>query len=305
MPRRRLKRNHLKCNTVRTQPPIQAVIRLPPKQYLVTALNSLVSTLRTVVDIAMQKQLTFLAASVAYYAFVSLLPALLLLLVVSTTLGGVALGEALVARTGDFLTPVGQSAIMGTIENAPSAGGVTLLSLAFLSWGTLKVFRALDMAFLMVYDQTDTSSIRRQFTDAIVVLFGVGGGIVLMIGMGAVLAFLPLGPAGWLVGLLGLPAILTTVLLPLYHRFPNPPISFRAALPGAVVAAIGWTVLQAGFQLYAAYAVSNQLYGIVGGLLLLATWLYIAAILIILGAILNRVLADSDVSIDRQLQHAG
>lgn len=263
------------------------------------------STLRSVLTIASQKQVTFLAASVAYYAFVSLLPALLLLLVVSSTVGGVALGERLVAQSGEFLTPVGQSTIMAAIDDAPGVGGVTLLSLAVLSWGTLKVFRALDMAFLVVYDQTDTAGFRRQITDAIVVVFGIGGGIALTIGVAAALAVLPVGLGGWIVGLLGLPAVLTVVLLPLYHRFPNPPIPFREALPGAVVAAVGWTVLQAGFQLYAASAGAYQLYGIVGGVLLVATWLYIAAIVIILGAILNRVLATDSLTVDRQLQHPG
>lgn len=256
-----------------------------------------VATTKAVVQRARDAEVTFLAAAVAYYAFVSLLPALLLLLVVATTIGGEAFADRLVTQTSTFLTPAGQAAITRAIRDASGAGGATVVGIVVLLWSTLKVFRALDTAFLAVYGQHDTAGFRDQFVDAVVVLVGIGGSIAVMVVLGVVLPALPLGPAGWIVGLLTLPAILTLVLLPLYHRFPNPPVPPRQALPGAIVAAIGWTLLQAGFQLYAATAVQYQAYGVVGGILLLVTWLYIAAIIVLVGAILNAVLAGSETDV--------
>jgi hypothetical protein len=49
--------------------------------------------------------------------------------------------------------------------------------------------------------------------------------------------------------------------------------------------------MQAGFQLYASVA-STSAYGIVGGVILLVTWLYLAGAVMILGAVINVVLAE-------------
>lgn len=253
--------------------------------------QAVVSTTKAVVATAREKEITFLAAAVAYYAFASLLPALLLLLVVATTLGGESVAERLVTLTGEFLTPAGQDAVGNAIANAPGAGGATVVGVAVLAWSTLKVFRALDTAFLTVYGQTDTAGLGGQLRDAVLVVLGIGGGMVITVGLGVALAALPLGPFGWLVGILGLPGVLALALLPVYRQFPNPPIPLREALPGAVFAAVGWTLLQAGFQLYAASATQYAAYGVIGGILLLVTWLYLAANIVILGAILNAVLA--------------
>jgi len=266
-----------------------------PQQKPVHArIRAAVSTTKAVVATARDTEITFLAAAVAYYAFASLLPALLLLLVVATTLGGVSVADRLVTLTSDFLTPAGQDAITDAIANAPGAGGATVIGVAVLAWGTLKVFRALDTAFLTVYGQTDTAGFGGQFRDAILVVLGIGGGMVVMVVLAVALAALPLGPFSWLVGVFGLPGVWALALLPVYRQFPNPPIPVREALPGTVFAAVGWTLLQAGFQIYAAGATQYAAYGVIGGVLLLVTWLYLAANIVILGAIINAVLAGVD-----------
>jgi YihY family inner membrane protein len=126
------------------------------------------------------------------------------------------------------------------------------------------------------------------------VLIGIGGGIGIMVVLAVVLAALPLDTGSRVVGVLGLPAVLTLLLVPVYRQFPNPPIPIRGALPGTLFAAVGWTLLQAGFQLYAASATQYTAYGVIGGILLLVTWLYLAANIVILGAIINAVLAGVD-----------
>ena len=256
--------------------------------------RSLAATIKAVVATARDKQITFLAAAVAYYAFVSLLPALLLLLVVATSVGGASVAERLVTLTGEFLTPTGQEAVAGAIANAPGAGSATIVGLAVLAWSTLKVFRALDTAFLTVYGHGHTASLGGQLRDAILVLIGIGGGIGIMVVFAVVLATLPLNTGSQVGSVLGLPAVLTLLLVPVYRQFPNPPIPIRDALPGTLFAAVGWTLLQAGFQLYAASATQYTAYGVIGGILLLVTWLYLAANIVLLGAIINAVLAGVD-----------
>lgn len=275
--------------------------------------SSPLEQLKTIVAVAQRTQITFLAASIAYYAFVSLVPSLLLAFIVASTIGGDAFAERLLSATQGVLTPAGQDTIVTALESTAGRGGVTIVGVVLLVWGTLKVFRALDTAFLMVYGQTQSASILDQFRDAILALASIGIGVLSMILVGVAITTLPLGEFGRLVGVLALPGVLFVVFLPLYRQFPNPPISTRTAVPGAIVAAIGWTLLQAGFQLYAVNAAQYQLYGVLGGILLLVTWLYLAAILVMVGAVVNAVLAGNvgmdagDVigpagAIDRQLQ---
>lgn len=256
--------------------------------------RSRLTTARAVARAARAQQITFLAASVAYYAFVSLLPALLLLLVVATTVGGEAFADRVLSMTGEFLTPAGQETIAEAFENAAGRGGATVLGVAVLLWSALKVFRALDTAFQTVYGTTETASFGGQLRDAVTALASIGLGVIAMVGVGGLVATAGFGFVLEFAGVLLLPALLTVVFLPVYYVFPDVQMTLRGALPGTVFVAIGWTVLQAGFQVYAAGAGQYRVYGVVGGVLLLVTWLYIAALLVILGAVVNEVLAAGD-----------
>ncbi|WP_418280976.1 YihY/virulence factor BrkB family protein [Halorubrum sp. DTA98] len=242
----------------------------------------------------MDQNVTFLAASVAYYAFVSLIPALLLLVVIASSVFGEAIAGQLLSATGEFLTPAGQETIELAVASAQGRSGATVLGVAVLLWSTLKVFRGLDTAFLQVYGVEEQVGFLDQLTDATSVVVGIGLGLGAMVAVGAFLAAVDAVPFVGTVSILLLPVLLTVVFLPMYYLLPNPEVTVREALPGAVFAAIGWTVLQAGFQIYAASAGQYQVYGIIGGILLLVTWLYIAAIVVVLGAIINVVLAGHE-----------
>ncbi|MFA9516273.1 YihY/virulence factor BrkB family protein [Halopenitus sp. H-Gu1] len=265
-------------------------------------IDATVETLRAIVRTVQDEDVTFLAASVAYYAFISLIPSLLLLVSVASFLLGDAFAAAVLAGSRQFLTPVGQDAVTTAIASAEGRTGATLLGAAVLVWSTLKVFRGLDTAFREVYGGEEPSTFLEEFSDAVSVAVGIGSGIVVMVVIGALIATPGIGRLtgvariAEIVGFLVLPLVLTIVFVPMYYILPNRRMTVREALPGAVLAAVGWTLLQAGFQLYAAGAGQYQVYGVLGGILLLVTWLYLAAIVIIVGAVCNAVLAD------RQLQ---
>ena len=273
--------------------------------------TSAVDTGRLVVDAAMDQNVTFLAAGVAYYAFVSLIPALLLLVVVASTVFGEVVAGQLLAATGDFLTPAGEEAIATAVVSAQGRSGATVLGLVVLVWSTLKVFRGLDTAFLQVYGVEEQVTFIEQLVDAASVVVGIGVGIAVMVAVGALVAAVDTLPLVDVTSVVLLPVLLTVVFLPMYFLLPYPEVSVEEALPGAAFAAIGWTVLQAGFQVYAVSAGQYQVYGVIGGILLLVTWLYVAAIVVVLGAVINVVLAEGrsaledgiDVVCDRQLQH--
>lgn len=82
------------------------------------------------------------------------------------------------------------------------------------------------------------------------------------------------------------------VFAALYKYTPCSRLRWRDVLPGAVFTTIGWLLTSLGF----AYYVNNfwnlrLLYGSIGGLIALLVWLYLSAMLVILGGEINAVIA--------------
>jgi len=171
---------------------------------------------------------TFLAAAIAYYAFVSLIPALLLLVVVATAVFGEAIAvELLAAAAGDFLTPAGQEAVAGAISSAGGRTGASVIGVAVLLWSTLKVFRGLDTAFAELYGVKEPPDFVKQLADAASVVLAVSVGIGVMVAIGAFVAAADVVPAVEAASILVLPAFLAVVFLPMYYLLPEPDIGLR------------------------------------------------------------------------------
>jgi len=179
---------------------------------------------------ARDEQVTFPSAAVAYCAFVSIVPLLLLDTVVGTAVGGTELVDA--------------------VESLPT-----------------------------------------QLLDALVVLGTIPLAVVAAIAVAFIVPTLGVIPYANLSSVVTLLLSLTLLLLPACYVFPNVPMSVGHALPGAVFAATGWTVLSETFRVYARFAGRAEVYGFLGAALLLVTWLYVGAIIITLGAVLNAVLS--------------
>jgi|AntDeeMetagen134_2_1112570.scaffolds.fasta_scaffold00570_11 membrane protein len=252
------------------------------------------ATVRSVIDGVSENNVTFLAASIAYYAFFSVVPLLLLTLSIGSLVGGEAFAERIVSLVGEQLSSSGESLVSSALENPDGRTGASAVGLVGLAWSAIKVFRAVDTSFDRIYVSDVTTSLVRQIRNGLTVLVLVGLGIVVMIGVGTFIRRATIvGPL--FVDVFGLVALLVglmIVFLPLYYVMPPKAMTVRKALPGTVVAAIGWIGLQIGFQIYTTYAASFEAYGILGGVLLFLTWLYFGAILLLLGAVVNAVVAD-------------
>jgi len=267
-------------------------------------MNRTVAVGWTLLSVVRDSQLTLLAAAIAYYAFASLLPLFLVVLTVASAVGGDALAKAVVTQLSGALTPSGESLVRNALTNASGRGSVTAIGLAILLWSGLKLFRGLDTAFSMVYGTEQSVTLLTKARNAVTALVAVGAAIGAVVLAAVAAGIVGLSTAG-IPTVVGLPFVLTVAFLPLYYIFPDVEMTLRDAVPGAVFAAVGWTVLSAAFQVYAVRARSAVLYGILGAVLLLVTWFYVGGIVLLLGAVLNGVLAG-DVGAesieDRQLQ---
>lgn len=84
-------------------------------------------------------------------------------------------------------------------------------------------------------------------------------------------------------------ALLSAGLAAAFHFVPRSRPAFRHVMPGAVLTTALLTVLKGVFALYLSRLTSYSAYGIVGGMLALATWIYLSSQLVIFGATLTRV----------------
>ena len=245
-----------------------------------------------------ETQVSLLAAAIAYYAFVSMVPLVVLAIAVATTFGAEAFVDRIVSLATGLLTPEGEVLLRSALTAREGLGGVTVAGFAVLLWGALKAFRALDRAFSLVYGSTEVVSLVHALGEAVLALAAVGAGVAATVVVGAVASLLP----GQLPGGLGAVALFLTlfvVFLPLYFLFPEVDLTVREVLPGAGLAALGWTVLGSAFQLYATFASSASVYGLLGAVLLVLAWFYFAALLLLLGAALNAVLSGHTPDTDQ------
>ncbi|QRV15406.1 YihY family inner membrane protein [Haloterrigena salifodinae] len=244
---------------------------------------------KTVVGGIQEKNVPFMAASIAYQAFISLLPLLVLVFFLVTFAGGDAFAEQVSAATEGFLPDSGQLLIENAIEGSPASAGSTIVGLVVLLWGSLKIFRGLDTAFSEIYGTTNENSFFDQIHDALIVFGVIGGALIFAAVATAIVAFLPEIPFLGVAQSILLFVVLAIAFFPMYYYFPDVGSSKRQVVPGVVVAALGWTLLQSLFRVYVSFASSSESAGPLGAILLLLTWLYFGGMILLVGAVVNAV----------------
>jgi len=255
--------------------------------------GDVVSFLRTVVEVVRSKNVPFMAASVAYSAIISLLPLALLVLILASVLGGQRLRADVMSITETYLTPTGQDVLIDPLSSAFDQTELSILGLIVLAWGAFKVFRSLDTAFSTIYETRRKNDFVDQIRDGLVVSIAGTVAVIAVALAGLAFRLVPSIPFLHFLSPLFLIVALILVFLPVYYVFPDVEVTFRGAVPGAFVAAVGWAVLEIGFGVYVGMSSTSELYGVIGGAILFVTWLYFAAFLVLLGAVTNVVLAGS------------
>lgn len=259
----------------------------------------LLSVGRTVLQTIKEREVTFMAASISYYSFVSLIPLLVLAVIVALFVGGDTLKQQILEYASQNL-PAGFDLIQGALEAETAQGGLGLVSLGLTIWGALKIFRGVDVAFSRIYG-SEAGGLLDQVRDGLIVLGSVGLGVA---GIGVLTSVMTIVqfPLIDLISPLVLLVTLCVAFFPFYYVLPDVDAKPREALPGTLFAAVGWTLLGTGFGIYAGAAASDGTGGAaaVGAILLLLTYFYFSGMLLLSGAVVNAVIAGRVT--DRQVQ---
>ena len=254
-----------------------------------------VGFLRTVVARVRDDDVPFMAASIAYNAFVSLFPLLVLLFIAVTIVGDEQLAGRVVELTEGVFPQSVRELLGDAISDRDGVGGAgaSIIGVVTLVWGSLKIFRGLDKAFSEIYRTGAKNAFLDQIRDGLVVLVALGIGVVGMTGAMAVFGVYE-GPLSRVVSLVVLVVGLSLAFLPLYRFFPDRELGWVDALPGALFAAVGWMVLQSLFRMYVQFSSRGDTSELLGAVLLLLLWLYLAGLVLLLAAVVNAVLLGEE-----------
>lgn len=244
----------------------------------------------TVARVADEHDIKYPAATFAYYAFVSFVPLLLLVLVI--------VGERFAGRiytaAPRFLTPDAQRLVYEATASASGRIGVAAFATVVLVWSGVNV--ALD--FRTVFERienTDADQSSHRLRNGGIALGSLCLAILSIVLISILFSLPPFGPVVAVVGPIVLFGALTAAFLPLYYVPSRLLTSPSAALPGALTAAFGWTVLHGVVLFYARNAARYAIYGVLSGIILILTTLYIAAFVLLTGIVVNTILAaDTD-----------
>lgn len=236
-----------------------------------------------------------LAALIAYYAFISLFP---LLLVFVTILGFVLQGDPALQREilkgtlGQF--PIISTELEETFAGSGTALGIGLVLTLLAGFGVTNVSQvAFNRIWHVPFTERPNFLVRRLrglwlllVLGALTILSTVAGGFVgasnhASAGAGALIA-------GVLVSLVANLALFMSA----FNLLTAAELSWRQLLPGAVLAAVLWTLLQYFGGLYISHELKRNgpLYGSFALVLGLLAWLYLGAQLTLIAAEVNVVL---------------
>jgi len=239
----------------------------------------------------------YLAALITYYGFLSLFP---LLLIFSTVLGFLLPGNpALQQQLID--SALGQFPIIGdqlgsTAQPLRGSGWGLTIGILVALYGGLGVAVAIQNAFNQVWGvpvHRRPDPVRARLR-SLLLLGLLGLGVLLTTALSAVVAVGERFGPGLRIGAVVLAVITNAALFVLAFRaLTTRKVAIREVLPGSVLAAVAWQILQSLGAIYVDYQLrgTSQVYGLFGIVLGLLAWIYVEAVVIVLAAELNAVLA--------------
>lgn len=248
-------------------------------------------------------RLPLVASGIAFFGLLALFPALALIIAIWSLFADPAVVEAQFEMARGFLPPEAYRLIddqMARLVSADSAtlGWATLLSLGAAIWSSRAGVAALMEGLNIAY-RTQSRNPVRAFMSAVgitILLIAVAVAALLAVVITPIfLSFLPLGPSEtailsamrWLVAIALIFFAVSVVLR--YgpnrrHLRPETPW----LTPGLLLAVAVWAAISWLFSFYLSnFGRYNEVYGTLGAVIALLMWMWLSAMAVLAGALLN------------------
>ncbi len=245
------------------------------------------------------------AAALSYYTIFGIVPLAIVILLLFQSLSAEDVGQNVKILVYDYLelqeirysTNDGQEvlltnhidAIVQQFFEGLNKGSLTFISAVIVIWAALALISKIENAFNNIWHVTRG----RNFLQRIINYWAILTLGPLLIGLGVyistryervgdfqktVLSFSRIGP------LLMSYIVATVVLFLLYFVMPNTKVKAKAAIWGAAIAALVWTVAKWGFSQYVTEFIPySKIYGAIGLIPLGVFWIYITWLIVLFG----------------------
>ena len=244
-----------------------------------------------------------LAAQLAYYLILSFFPFLifLLTLVGFSNLDSMEVLGALRAILPTSAFELIYNVIIEVIEKQNT--GLLGASLLLVVWSASSAFRAVIKGINKAYGLNENRSFIKRAFIAIICTFALAFVIMLTLIMlvfgrliGELLAsYLPFPSVVYKVwNFLRYVLVVFMMILifaSIYRYTPSKRLMWREVLPGAISCTGGWLIVSLGFSFYINnFSNYSKIYGGLGAVIILITWLYLTSIILIVGGEINSVI---------------
>jgi len=251
-----------------------------------------------------QRNIGLIAAGVAFFGLLAIFPGLAALIAVFGIFADPLVIQDQLSLLADLMPPAAHTLLSNQVTRLVWSGDGTLglASLASVLVALFLARRGVDALLKglnAVYGGRKRTGLAHAVAVLVITLGMVLAGVIALLAvlvLPIVLTFFPLGgTAGWL-ALLGRWAIALGMLalwLWVFYRIgPNRPA--KVLWPGLVTALVLWVTASAGFSLYIGnFGSYNQVYGSIGAVIALLTWFYLSAYVVLLGGVVNALLAET------------
>lgn len=247
-----------------------------------------------------------LGAQLAYYLMLSFFPFLIFLMTILgfSSLNSVDIIEGLRPILPESVFYLINS-IVTEVLNTRSTG-ILGISVLLTVWTASSGFRAAIKGINKAYEIKETRSFIRRVITAIICTFllvlTIFGTLILLV-FGEVLGryLVEVIPFEWAIMTVwnfmryGIIIFMMIVIFAALYRYtPCKRLSWKEVFPGAIVTTLGWIVISYGFAFYINnFSNYSQLYGSLGAVFVLMTWLYISSMIFILGVEVNAVMVNN------------
>ncbi|WP_055267655.1 YihY/virulence factor BrkB family protein [Clostridium disporicum] len=244
-----------------------------------------------------------LGAQLAYYLILSFFPFLIFLMTIIgfSKLDSMQIIEGLSAILPSSVFELTSSIVVEVVENQYT--GLLGVSIVLSMWAASSAFRAVTKGINKAYNLKENRSFIKRVIIALICTFALAFTIVVALVLlvfgnligNLLISYIPynalIGKLWNLLRYIMVLIIMICIFAGIYRYTPAKRISWREAFPGAIVSTIGWLIVSLCFSFYINnFSNYSRLYGSLGAVFVLMTWLYISSIILILGGEINSVL---------------
>jgi membrane protein len=270
----------------------EAPQQIPPKGWVAIAK-------RTAKEVKAD-QVPLLGAGVAFYALLSLFPAIIAGVSIYGLVANPQTVRDQIGKLTQMLSPETAKILSQQISQITSSAGgalgvATVVGILTALWSASSGMKALVTGVNLAYDETET----RKFVKlrGLSILLTLGAMLLLTVAGATIAGFPPIADSlpvalQWVVSILRfvvLAVLLILGLAVLYRYAPNrDEPKWTWVSWGSVVATVLWILASIGFSIYVnAFGNYNKTYGALAGIIILMFWLYLTAVIVLVGAELN------------------